>query len=139
VAVEADGGFEAELLVAQMLSLTGRRRSRQRLAELDGRADGDAELGRLAIVRATTSSTASAGSTRDAVAEEAERRLGDPAPATSSRLPGVGARRRGQTGKASTSSRRCVERATGGALVWAAVMANYGSGSSARPPGGRRR
>ena len=52
VAVEADGGFEAELLAAQMLSLTGRaEEAEQRLAELDGRAQGDAELGRLAIVR----------------------------------------------------------------------------------------
>jgi DNA-binding CsgD family transcriptional regulator len=131
VAVEADGGFEAELLVAQMLSLTGRaEEAEQRLAALDGRADGDAERGRLAIVR-VDNLIYSLGRLDEglAVAEEAERRIGDPGARDElTAYRGSVLDAAGQTGKALDVITPLLERATGRALVWAAVMANYGFG-----------
>jgi DNA-binding CsgD family transcriptional regulator len=133
VAVEADGGFEAELLAAQMLSLTGRaEEAEQRLAELDGRADGDAELGRLAIVR-VDNLIYSLGRLDEglAVAEAAERRIADPGARDElTAYRGSALDAAGQTTKSLEVSIPLLERATGRALVWAAVMATYGFGKA---------
>jgi ATP/maltotriose-dependent transcriptional regulator MalT len=133
VAVEADGGFEAELLAAQMLSLTGRvEDAEERLAALDGRADGDAELGRLAIVR-VDNLIYSLGRLDEglAVAEEAERRIGDPGARDElTAYRGSVLDAAGQTAKALDVITPLLERATGRALVWAAVMATYGFGKA---------
>ncbi|MDQ1501611.1 MAG: hypothetical protein QOI86_4951, partial [Actinomycetota bacterium] len=131
VAIEADGGFEAELLAAQMLSLTGRAEEAEaRLAELNGRADGDAELGRLAVVR-VDNLIYSLGRLDDglAVAEAAECRIADAGvrdELTAYRGSVLDAA--GQTAKALDVTTPLLERASGRALVWAAVMANYGFG-----------
>jgi DNA-binding CsgD family transcriptional regulator len=133
VAVEADGGFDAELLAAQMLALTGRaEEAEQRLAALDGdgRADGDAKLGRLAIVR-VDNLIYSLGRLDDglAVVEEAERRIGDPGARNElTAYRGSVLDAAGQTAKALEVVTPLLERATGRALVWAAVIANYGFG-----------
>jgi DNA-binding CsgD family transcriptional regulator len=131
VAIEAAGGFEAELLAAQMLSLTGRAEEAEaRLAELDGRADGDAELGRLAIVR-VDNLIYSLGRLDEglAVAEAAECRIADAGARDElTAYRGSVLDAAGQTAKALEVTTPLLERASGRALVWAAVMANYGFG-----------
>ena len=133
VAVDADGGFEAELLAAQMLALTGRaEEAEERLAELDGRADGDAELGRLAIVR-VDNLIYSLGRLDEglAVVEEAERRIVDAGARDElTAYRGSALDASGQTARALEVITPLLERATGRALVWAAVIANYGFGKA---------
>jgi DNA-binding CsgD family transcriptional regulator len=128
-ALDAGGGFEAELLVAQIFSLTGRgEEAERRMAGLVPHAVSDAHRGQLAVARIDNLSyTLGRLEEGVAVAQDAEASIADPnfrdelTAHHASLLDNSG-----QTAKALRLSADLVERAEGWAGAWGSVMATWG-------------
>ena len=128
-AVDRGGGFPAELILAQVMSLTGRgEEAEQRLAALNLRARDDADRGRIASTRIENlcyslgrleQGLAVAQEARDAVSDQQWR---DELEAYRADILVTG----GHTAEALEVAVPLVEQAAGDALIRACVMASYG-------------
>lgn len=128
-AVDRGGGFPAELILAQVMSLTGRgEEAEQRLAALSDQAGDDADRGRLAIAR-IENLCYSLGRLDEglAIAEEAGKTIADQGwrdtlTAYRADLLVTG----GHTAQALGVAAPLLDHGAGDALIRACVMAGYG-------------
>jgi DNA-binding CsgD family transcriptional regulator len=123
-AVDAGAGFEAALLVAQLASIQGRTDEAEgRLADLAATAADDSQRGRVAVTRFDNTWT---GLDPQELLDEAEAAITDPEwrDEISARRISLLVNTRGPR-VAADATRALLERASGGALVYASVVGGY--------------